>query len=130
MPKYDYRCKVCGEVEEVLHGFHDEPEMYCMECGQPMGKVMGLPNVSPSAVPTRNGIIDLEATRKAEKQKDVDMAAYKRLRQNGVQPPGINGSAKLEARAEEKHEVNSGHTFATTSGRKRSMSLVKDVVGE
>ena len=53
-------------------------------------------------------MIDLEATRQAEKDKVADMDAYKRLRKNGVQPPSINGSAKLESRAEEKHEVNSG----------------------
>jgi putative FmdB family regulatory protein len=130
MPKYDYRCKVCGAVEEVLHGFEDEPDMHCMECGALMGKLMGMPYVSPSAVPSRNNVIDFDATRQAEKDKDADMAAYKRLRKDGVQPPSINGSAKLEAKAEEKHEVNSGHTFATATGRKRGMGLVRDALGE
>lgn len=127
MPRYDYKCKTCGAVEEAIHGFDDEPDMYCLECGQPMGRLMGMPYVSPSATPTR-GAIDMAATREAEKNKDADMAAYKRLRQDGVQPPSINGSAKLEARAEEKHEVNSGHTFSTASARKRNMGLVKDVL--
>jgi hypothetical protein len=104
--------------------------MFCMECGGVMNKLISAPRISPSAVPSRSGVIDMEATRKAEKQKVVDMDAYKRLRQNGVQPPSINGSARLEAKAEEKHEVNSGHTFATSSARKRSIGLVKDVVGE
>jgi len=128
MPKYDYRCKVCGEIEEVLHGFEDEPDMHCMECGALMGKLIGMPYVSPSAVPSRNNVIDFAATKQAENQKDADMAAYKRLRKDGVQPPSINGSAKLEARAEEKHEINSGHTFATASKRKRGMGLVRDAL--
>jgi len=128
MPKYDYKCKTCGTIEETIHGFNDEPDMYCLECGQPMGKLMGMPYVAPSSMPTRTGDIDMAATRQAEKNKDADMAAYKRLRQDGVQPPAINGSAKLEARAEEKHEVNSGHTFSTASARKRSMGLVKDML--
>ena len=126
MPRYDYKCKTCGTVEETIHGFNDEPEMFCLECGQSMGKLLGMPYVSPSAVPSRNSVIDLEATKQAEKDKAADMDAYKRLRKDGVQPPNINGSAKLEARAEEKHEVNSGHTFSTASARKRSMGLVKD----
>lgn len=128
MPRYDYKCKKCGAIEEAMHGFEDEPTMYCLDCGQPMGKLLGMPYVAPSSTPTRSGDIDMAATRQAEKDKDADMAAYKRLRKNGVQPPKINGSAKLEARAEEKHEVNSGHTFSTASARKRNMGLVKDIV--
>jgi len=128
MPRYDYKCKTCGSVEEVLHGFDEEPDMYCLECGQPMGKILGMPMVAPSAVPSRNNVIDFEATKQAEKNKSKDLDAYKRLRQNGLQPPAINGSAKLEARAEITHEVNSGHTFDTTSSRKRNESLVKDML--
>ena len=130
MPRYDYRCKVCGAVEETVHGFNDDPEMHCLECGAVMGRMMGMPYVSPSAVPSRNNVIDLAATKQAEKDKAADMAAYKRLRQDGVQPPSIDGSAKLESRAEEKHEVNSGKTFATATSRKRSMGFVRDALGE
>lgn len=128
MPRYDYKCKRCGAIEEVLHGFEYDEDIYCLECGQSMGRIIGMPNVAPSAVPSRNNVIDFEATKAAEKAKDKDMAAYKRLRQDGVQPPGINGSAKLEARAEITHEVNSGHTFATASSRKRNESLIKDIL--
>ena len=130
MPRYDYRCKVCGAIEEALHGFKDEPDIYCMECGAVMGKMLGMPYVSPSAVPSRNNVIDFEATKQAEKNKNVDMDAYKRLRQDGVQPPSINGSARLEAKAEEKHEINSGKMFATATSRRRGMGLVRDALGE
>ena len=130
MPRYDYRCKVCGEVEETVHGFDEDPEMHCLECGAVMGRMMGMPYVSPSAVPSRNNVIDLAATKQAEKDKVADMDAYKRLRQNGVQPPSINGAARLEAKAEEKHEVNSGKTFSTATSRKRGMGLVRDALGE
>ena len=130
MPKYDYRCKTCGQTEEVIHGIADDPEIRCMDCGAVMGRLMGMPYVAPSAVPSRNNLIDLEATRNAEKAKDADMAAYKRLRKDGVQPPSINGAARLAAKAEEKHEVNSGHTFATSTGRKRGMGLVRDALGD
>ena len=130
MPRYDYRCKVCGAVEEVLHGVDEDPDMYCLNCGAMMGRMLGMPYVSPSAVPSRNNVIDLEATKQAEKEKVADMDAYKRLLKNGVQPPSINGSARLEAKAEEKHEVNSGKTFATATSRKRGMGLVRDALGE
>ena len=130
MPRYDYKCKTCGAVEETIHGFNDEPEMFCLECGQSMGKLLGVPYVSPSAVPSRNSVIDLEATKQAEKDKAADMDAYKRLRRDGMQPPSINGSARLEAKAEEKHEVNSGKTFSTATSRKRGIGLVRDALGE
>lgn len=128
MPRYDYRCRVCGEVEEITHGFHDNEDVMCIGCGAPMGKLIADVNVSPSVMPSRSNTIDLAATKKAEIEKGRDMEAYKRLRKDGVQPPAINGSAKLEAKAENSYEVNSGHTFKTESARRRSMSLVKDVV--
>lgn len=43
-----------------------------------------------------------------EKRWDSDLPAYKRLRRNGVQPKGIDGSARLEAKANETIEVESG----------------------
>ena len=128
MPRYDYRCKVCGAVEEFVHGFKDEPDVYCLECGAIMNRMLGMPYVSPSAVPSRNNVIDLEATKQAEKNKVADMDAYKRLRKNGVQPPSINGAAILESRAEEKFEVNSGRAFSNADSRKRNKNLIKDII--
>ena len=95
-----------------------------------MGRMLGMPQVAPSAMQSRNNVIDFDATKQAEKDKNADMDAYKRLRKNGVQPPSINGSARLEAKAEEKHEVESGKTFATATRRKRGMGLVRDALGE
>ena len=39
---------------------------------------------------------------------DKDLDAYKRLRQDGVQPRKIDGSANVEKRAEEKWQVETG----------------------
>lgn len=36
------------------------------------------------------------------------MPAYKRLREDGVQPRAIDGSANIEARANTLHEIESG----------------------
>jgi len=129
MPRYDYRCRQCGSVEEVTHGFTEDPEIRCFDCGLEMVRRIGQVNIAPSATPSRSlGSIDFEATKTAEKAKDADMNAYRRLRRDGVQPPAINGSAKLEAKAETTHEVNSGHVFKTAAARRRSMGLVKDMV--
>ena len=131
MPRYDYRCKRCGATEEVTHGFHDDGDVECLGCEAPMGKTFTDINIAPSATPSRSPDgIDMAATKAAEKAKVADMGACRRLRADGVQPPAINGSAKLEAKAETSHEVESGHTFSTASSRKRSMGLVKDMVDD
>lgn len=43
-----------------------------------------------------------------ERQWDTDMDAYKRLRNDGLQPQKIDGSANIEAKAEEKYQVETG----------------------
>lgn len=130
MPRYDYRCATCGQVEETVHGFDETPDMFCLECGTPMLKLVSGVNVAPSATPSRSTTIDLAATRQAERAKDADMAAYRRLRADGLQPPTINGSSKLEHVAETSHEVNSGHVFSNNASRRRSVGLLDDMASE
>lgn len=43
-----------------------------------------------------------------EARWDKDMAAYKRLRADGVQPRNIDGSAVVEQRAEHAYQVETG----------------------
>ena len=33
MPIYDYACRACGHVTEVVHGIHDPGPRFCPECG-------------------------------------------------------------------------------------------------
>ena len=33
MPRYDYRCSVCGHEVELLHGIHDPGPSVCPNCG-------------------------------------------------------------------------------------------------
>ena len=129
MPRYDYKCKRCSNVEEIIHGFHDEHSYHCAECGLEMYKSISDVNLAPSAMPSRNSTIDFTATKQKEKAKDQYMAAYKRLRKDGMQPPAINGSAHLEKHAEINHEVTAGRVFSSDAGRKRSASLLNDTLG-
>lgn len=43
-----------------------------------------------------------------EARWDKDMPAYKRLRQNGLQPPRIDGSAILESQATTDKQIEMG----------------------
>lgn len=49
---------------------------------------------------------NVEKRREATLSKDLD--AYKRLRKNNVQPKCIDGASRVEARAQEKWQVESG----------------------
>ena len=127
MPRYDYRCTQCGNVEEIIHGFNDEHSFHCVTCGRAMSKLISSVNIAPSATPSRNSVIDLEATKKAEKAKDADMSAYKRLRQSVVQPKSINGSAHLEKHAETKSEIQAGRLYSSDASRKESERLMNSI---
>ena len=61
------------------------------------------------AAPTRHaGAAAVDAR---EKRWAKDMPAYKALRAQGLQPPRIDGSAELAARAETRFEVESGNVM-------------------
>ena len=127
MPRYDYRCTQCNNVEEIIHGFNDEHSFHCVYCGRAMIKLISGVNIAPSAMPSRNSVIDLDATKKAEKAKDADMSAYKRLRQSGVQPKSIYGAAHLEKHAETKSEIQAGRLYSSNASRKESERLMNSI---
>lgn len=59
-----------------------------------------------------------------------DMDAYARLRSNGLQPKGIDGSATLEKHAETQLEVEMGHLFKNKKERKQAelgMEIASDM---
>lgn len=39
MPTYDYRCKQCGKIHEITHGFNDPRPTTCPACGGPLARV-------------------------------------------------------------------------------------------
>lgn len=64
--------------------------------------------LAPSATPSRRGgarAAQIEAT---DRSWARDMAAYKRLRQDGLQPMAIDGAHELETKARSVVEVETG----------------------
>jgi hypothetical protein len=55
----------------------------------------------------------------------MDMPAYKRLRQQGLQPRDIDGCAELEARAETVREIEAGQLL-TPSQRKQVSEMLDE----
>ena len=41
MPTYEYACRSCGEHQEVVQSFRDDPLTTCPACGGPLRKVFG-----------------------------------------------------------------------------------------
>lgn len=70
-------------------------------------KVAGL-SVAASATPTRRGGARAATINQKDRVLEKDLYAYKRLRQEGLQPKAIDGSAEVEKRAEYKWQVETG----------------------
>jgi hypothetical protein len=63
---------------------------------------------SAELMPTRTGSSRSAVIAQKDRVLDKDLAAYKRLRDDGLQPKNIDGSATVEARANEKWQVETG----------------------
>ena len=75
---------------------------------------------------TRAGRERADQINQTEKNWDRDMPAYQRLRRDGLQPPSIDGSAHLEAKANEATEVANGLLMEGDTG-KRIQALHEEV---
>lgn len=103
MPTYRMRCSVCGDYEEWASMSVGAPTA-CPDCGRDVMQVLTPPHLY--AVGNRGERTrDIDAT---EKQWGRDLPAYKRLRNAGYQPQGIDGADHLEATATSVFEINSG----------------------
>lgn len=64
--------------------------------------------VASSACPTRGGGARVATIARKDKVLEKDLDAYKRLRNEGLQPKAIDGSAEVEKRANYKWQVETG----------------------
>lgn len=61
--------------------------------------------VAADATPTRTGSKEIKRINTREKRWHRDMAAYRRLRDDGMQPPQIDGSALRERQGKDAYDV-------------------------
>lgn len=64
-------------------------------------------------------------TKRRDTQLALDRDAYKRMRQDGVQPPSVDGSASLEQRALDPVEIDFKIPIP-----KKDLAQVKEIVAE
>ena len=82
-----------------------------------------------SAMPTRSPVAT--ATEAREKRWSKDMPAYKELRAQGLQPPKIDGSAELAAKAETRFEVESGKIMPGQAKKIEStVNAIESITGQ
>jgi hypothetical protein len=79
--------------------------------------------VSPSAMPSRQSA-HAKGTLLKDREWTRDMAAYRRLRQEGHQPPRIDGCAELEKAAENPWDIKVGHTDWSPEAMKQASDLL------
>ena len=134
MPIYCYRCLDCGLSHEIRHGFDETYEGICDACGGVVRKYFGEVHIAASATPTRGThdgkAIDWAGSKTKEREKERDMAAYKRLRSEGIQPKSIDGAAQMERAASTRHEITAGTLLqGPKSEKKRKERTLNDVLG-
>ena len=104
------------------HREHTEYVEGCFVC-----KVSTVTFGSGTAPTRRPGAESVEAR---EKRWNKDMPAYKELRAQGLQPPHIDGSAELAAKAETRFEIESGTVLAGQAKKIESaVNAIESVTG-
>lgn len=126
MPTYLMHCESCGKTFERVRSIHDGPptESLCEKVGEvvPIVQILTPPIIfGVGASGSATALKDANA-----KQRERDVAAYKRLRQNGVQPATVADSAEIEARANEPIEVERNTAFEHKGLRRRMQAAANE----
>ena len=103
MPDYTYRCGSCESEEDFSFPMASRPKLLaCDTCGGRMQQVIG--------AGVQIGPLTAEA-RTTQQQYDRDHQAYRRLRDNGLQPDHVKGSYQLEGSVEDQFDVTYKERF-------------------
>jgi hypothetical protein len=109
--------------EQMDHREHTEYVEGCFVC-----KVSTV-SFGSSSMPTRHPTA--AATEAREKRWKKDMPAYKELRAQGLQPPRIDGSAELVAKAETRFEVESGKVMPGQAKKiEATVNTIESITGQ
>ena len=67
MPLYEYRCKQCGSLKEIRHGFKEPHTEPCLQCGGEMARVF-----SPTGIVFKGSGFYVNDSRKSSAGKSDD----------------------------------------------------------
>ena len=120
MPNYRMLCRNCDTEFPHMQSIHELLYAFCPDCDTPTTTAI------VSSVPV-HGVGSSAARRQYQTERERDIAAYKRLRKDGVQPKGVTGAAEIETRAGEKHEVERDVVFEDRKMAKRFERSINDI---
>jgi len=121
MPTYVYRCQACFEEKEETFAIGTARSLMACECGSMMRQVLG--------VGVAYGVSETTTTaNRKDSELSLDLAAYKRMRDNGLQPKGIDGSRFVENEVGDQMDIDRARAFKLDP--KRSREGVKDAIIE
>lgn len=110
MPTYRLRCAPCGDQEQ-WGSIHDPIPNVCTFCGGVTTQVLTPPHLAAAATPNRTSGVVAANNREVQWSRDRD--AYKRLRDDGLQPPTVSDCAELESLARTRAEVETKTIYET-----------------
>lgn len=129
MPTYRFLCPKGHETLE-WHSIHEDTpkQVPCGKCSRVAQFAFSSPAIAADALP--NKMHGVRAINARDKRWDRDMPAYKRLRQDGLQPRGIDGSADLETRAEAPLEIEMGKKLGKEADVRRAQEVASELMGQ
>ena len=118
MPSYTYRCSEHGDYEQDFPiGMATRMDL-CPLCDAPTELVIGAGvQIAPSALESRGE--QVRQMNQTEDQWSTDMAAYRRMRAKGLQPPSMDGAARLESEAGDQTDIDWRHFYDKDTDKSR-----------
>lgn len=125
-PFYQFRCEDHGDTDEY-RSMRDAIVPCDCWCGKTMVRVFVMPHISAELTPAKRP--ETVAANARERLWAVDRDAYKRIRQDGIQPRSVLGAAELEKHAETKTEIEMGKIMPSR-WVKEGVDMSQDLVGK
>ena len=102
MPLYEYQCRDCGRLSEVIQKFSDDPLTDCSECGGSLDKVPSAPAFhlkgsgwyKTDYAPKDGGKKEASPDSKAEKSEKKDSSGEKSEKKTEKSPKKDSDSTK------------------------------------
>lgn len=115
MPQYSFRCGSCKDEQDHDYLIGTAPRIGgCQLCGGVTQLVIGAGvQIAPSALESKGA--QVRTTNSKDKKLVKDRDAYQRMRQRGIQPDHVDGSARLEDKVGDTFDCTYGTRFAKLS---------------
>lgn len=105
MPRYDYKCINCGEIEEKTHSIKIDPKYKCTKCSSKMSRMISCDNYVITGG-LKGSLEDFKESEHTKKVKDPERAVKSRKRAFGKDAVGDPSMT-----TDPRHVVKRGRTL-------------------